>query len=108
MEINLKKDLSALTNVDEVYINKLFDKLKWCICDGISETEYLGDNLLSCDIGIGKVLLTIEENSVKYRFTPSPELEEMIIKTITGEDLLECTLEKNLVNKITKVYKDLL
>lgn len=108
MEINLRKDLSALTNVDENYINKLFSKLKWCICDGVSEAEYTNDNSLSCDLGIGKILLTIEENSVKYKFIPSPELEEMVIKAIMGDNTFESTLEKNLVNKITKVYKDLL
>lgn len=108
MEINLRKDLSAITNVEEVYINKLFDKLKWCICDGVAEVEYHGDDTLFCDIGIGKIIITIEQNSVKYKFVPSADLENMVVKTILGENSFELTVEKNLVNKITKVYKDLL
>lgn len=108
MEINLKKDLSAITNIDEVYISKLFDKLKWCISDGVSEAEYQNDDSLLCDLGIGKILLTIEQNSVKYKFIPSEELEDLVIKTILGDVSFERAIEKNLVGKITKVYKDLL
>ena len=48
-------------------------------------------------------------NEVKYKFIPSAELNKVVIDTINNKlNLLEDTLEKSLVEKVTKVYKDLI
>lgn len=109
MEINIKKDLSLLTNLDEKLISKIFDKINWCICDGISSAEYKDDHTLICDLGFGELIIFVGDDQVKYKFIPSAELEKSINSTVINcQNPLEISAEKTLARKITKVYKDLL
>lgn len=61
------------------------------------------------DIGIGTLLISDNEETVKYKFIPSKALEELVNETIQNKKSpLELKLEKNLVNKILNTYKTIL
>lgn len=61
------------------------------------------------DIGIGTLLISDDEETVKYKFIPSKVLEESVNETIQNKKSpLELKLEKNLVNKILNTYKTIL
>ena len=109
MTINLKEDLSALTSINEIYVKKIFDKLKWCICDGVEEAIKSEESELECDLGFGKIVINITDDTIKYKFIPSVEFNQAVVDTVVGEkNVLEDALEKSLVSKVTKLYKDLL
>lgn len=105
---NIKEDLSKLTTIDTLYIGRLFEKINWCISDYVEEASLKGDNLVEVDFGFGKLFICIGEDSVKYSFKPSKELDESVINTIVdGRNSLTLNLEKNLSSKITNIYKDM-
>lgn len=109
MKLNLVKDLSLLTTIDELYLKRLAEKSIWCISDGIEKCMVTGEDTLDIDMGIGNLTVVIGKDNIKYKFTPTQQLDKAIIDTIiTEQNQLELVIEKNLVSKITKVYKDML
>lgn len=107
-DINIKKELSILTTVDELAISRLFDKVSWCICDAVEQAIKKGSNIASIDLEFGILYVYIMEDSVKYKFVPSPTLDTEVINTIVNEqNQYKLIIEKTLVNKLTKIYKDL-
>ena len=107
MKVDLKNDLSTLTTINESTFNKLLTKVIWCICDSVERAVLSKDNIVDIDTGIGRLLINISENEVKYKFKPSEKLETSISDTIINEhNELVNVLEDNLVNKMTNVVKD--
>lgn len=107
MDVNLKKDLSVLTTINESVFNKLLQKINWCISDSIEKAVLNKDEIVDIDIGIGNLLINISNDSVKYKFKPSSELETIISNTIVNErNELVNVLEDSLVTKMTNVVKD--
>lgn len=105
--MDLIKDVSTLTTIPEKYLEKLLDKFHYAICDNIVEGVLEGKSLIELNIGIGTLYINILENSVKYKFVPSPKLESNIRDIIIKEtNPLELKLESNLVDKITNIYKE--
>lgn len=108
MERNISKDLSVLTTIDDKSIDKLFSKITWCISDLIEKTIQADETEAIADLGFGKLVISIVDNQIKYRFEPSQELESSVIDTVVNErNLLTFNLEKNLVYRITHLYKDM-
>lgn len=107
---DLIKDLASITTIPEDALNKLVSKTEWCICDCVNEKLVCNnEKVVEINIGIGTLSLIIDDNSIIYRFVPSKELEKYVIDTIKNEkNPLKYVLEKNLINKITKVYKELI
>lgn len=63
---------------------------------------------IEINIGVGTLLISDDQDIVKYKFIPSESLEESINETLrTGKSPLELKLEKSLLNKIIKTYKDI-
>ena len=108
MVFNIKEDLSKLTTIDVLYINRIFDKIIWCMSDYVQEAIDSGEDSVEVNFGFGSVIINIEEDSIKYRFKPSKTLDDAIIGTvIDGKNCFTLTLEKNLAQKITNIYKDM-
>lgn len=108
-DLNLIKDLSLITTIPESALNKLVDKAVWCICDSLQDTKLEEKNLTTIDIGIGKLLILDGEEDISYKFIPSQILEESIKSTlIDNKNPLKLTLEKTLIDKIMKTYKDII
>lgn len=107
---DLLQDISILTTIPRDSLEKLASISQYCICDGINEMlSTLEDNVCVFDIGIGSLSIKVENNNIYYKFIPSTSLEESLIKTIDNEENpLVAKLEKTLVKRITKTYKELL
>lgn len=103
------QDLSTITTIPLFTLKKLFNNLSLCICHRILE-NYLNKQSDTCvDIGIGKLSIQIEDDSIRYKFIPSYKFEQNLIKTLKSKQspLLD-QAEEVLVNKILNTYKELL
>ena len=103
------KDISTLTTINEEYLKSLVAKSEWCICSYIEESILKKETITKIDIGIGFLSVLVEDNSIKYKFIPNKELEEAVRNTIIDDkNPLKLKLEKSLVDRITKIYKEYL
>lgn len=102
-------DLQQLTTIPKASLQKVFNLLDSCICHNILETIENGENLIEINIEIGRLIINIEGNSIKYKFIPSTQFEQHIKNTVIFKisPLVE-NIEKSLAKKITDTYKDLL
>ena len=104
---NLITDISTLTAIPEKTLNKILDKAYVAINDIILEDLMEDKKVAEIDIGIGSLYIQLLHNSIKYKFIPNATLEENVRNTIIHKtNLLENTLETNLVDKLTNTYKD--
>ena len=109
IDINIVKDVSALSTIQDKVIYKLLDKFTYSICEAVEEAVIADDDVVVLDIGIGELTIKLSEDGIRYKFIPSQKLEEGVKNTfIYRQNLLEKTLEESLVNRLTNTYKDLL
>ena len=109
MIFNTLNDLAILTTIPQATLVKLMDKIGWCICNSIEESNLNSDPITEIDLGIGKLVLNIEDNIVEYKFIPSTKLESNIIKTIKErKNPLINKLEASLADRIINTYKDMI
>lgn len=105
---NMLNDLSTLTTIQTNSLDKLFNKCKMLICDYIVQDNLCKTNTTSIDIGIGTVVINMQDHELNYKFIPSNDLEDMLVECIkTKNSPLVNTIEKTLSDRITKAYKDL-
>lgn len=102
-------DLSILTTIPEKTLTELLDKVTYCICDAVKESELQDITTTEIDVGIGTLYIKHEDSELKYKFIPSDNLSKDVIKVInTRLNLLEKNLETSLSTKFKNVYKKLL
>ena len=108
-ESDLTKKLSLLTTVDQQYIKKLFDKIPWIICDGLSCEMVSSENpSVTLSLGYGNLIISVIDDQIKYKFVPTKEFEDQVVDTVcNGFNSLAINLEKSLASKLTTIYKDL-
>lgn len=108
--IDVVKDMSTLTTIPEKTLHKFYRKMAFCICEGVEESILAGDESITCfDIGIG-ILYVKHDNpgNIKYHFEPNDFLNKAMSQTVlSGENILEDTLNDALSKKFMEVYKDL-
>ena len=103
------KDMSTLTTISEKSLHELMKKEEYCIVSAIFENMKNNEVLTELDIGIGKLLVKIENNSIKYKFIPSESLEHAIVNSYKQDKcVLVDKLNKSLVDRITNTHKDIL
>ena len=108
-EYNLIEDLSVLTSIPRDALDKLSKKCVWVICDDLEDCELENDNLVSINIGIGNLLISNGDETIKYKFIPSKELEKGIRETVVDhKNPLKFVLEKTLADRITNTYKTII
>lgn len=108
MRVDVKENLSTLTTINELSINRLFNKITWIISDAVEQAELMGDDTIDLDLEFGSIRIVIDNNNIKYKFIPSKFTEDTIIDTIVnGKNQLTMEVEKNLVQKLTNIYKDM-
>ena len=108
MEIDVKSDLSTLTNIPVRYLDKMENLLEYIIIDGINDATISGENVVEFKSSIGSLLVGVEDNVVKYKFIPTETFENDLKSKIKyGQNLLKDKLEEALTERITSLYKDL-
>ena len=107
--VNAIDDICEITTIPVASMHKLFDKISWCICNCVDEAKLAEEEYCEINIGIGTLIIGIEQNALQYKFIPSMKLEEALVATIVkGNNPLEIALEETFVNRILKTYKDML
>lgn len=107
-EINIIEDVSKLTTIPEVALNKICEKIEWCICDSVQEMKMAKEDNIILNIGIGKIEIIDEDDVIRYRFIPSTNLESSVKETILNhQNPIQINTEKMLKNKILNTYKDI-
>ena len=108
MKRKLLNDLSNIYSIRTSIFNKLIELAEVCICDYLVETKLADDDLLEINIGIGKILILVLEDSLEYQFVPSSKLEQLICNSINElkSPLIELS-EKGLEEKLISTYKEL-
>ena len=101
-------ELSTLTTIPVTYIKRIFDTLIYSIGYEFMLKLKSGNDISEFDIGIGKLIICIENNEIKYKFIPSDKFEKELIDVYNGkESLLVKKLEESLSNKAINSYKEL-
>lgn len=109
MITKLLEDISTITTIPLASLQKLSDLSQQCICHAITETLLQKELITTVNIGIGKLLIKQEENSIKYKFIPSSDFEQAITDTIVNrKSPIISNAEQTLASRIIKTYKDLL
>lgn len=102
-------DLSTITTIPKDVLIKLVKKAQICVSDSLVEQSLANQEIFEIDISVGKILLKLYDDDLKFKFIPNDEFKQQCYNAIVNkENLLSKTVEKSLVTKITKVYKDLL
>ena len=106
---NLYNDLATITNSNKDIFNKLVKNSNFLICNYLEDTTLNNENLCTIDIGIGVLKIVIEEDTVRYSFIPSKELETEIINTLeNNQSYLTSIVNSKLIGQLNKLYDNLL
>jgi hypothetical protein len=107
--VNLIEDVSKLTDVSEKTLNKFIPVCTYSIGHAVYESYCCKQSITEIDIGVGQIDIKVEDNTIKYRFVPSKELEKTLIQTVTTKSSpLIVKLDNNLQDKIDRAYKELI
>ena len=105
---NTIEDLSKVTTIPRVTLQKLIEQSEMCVCHDMLEQILNNENYICVDIMFGYLYINMDEDNVKFKFVPSAQFEDMIVDTInTKRSPLINAVESALSTKIMKVYKDL-
>lgn len=106
---DLLDDVSKVTNIQKKYLSKIFNACTFVISNTWQDAMYSNDTTATIDIGLGKLLLSLEDDNIKYKFIPSKKLEDSIRCVAKGQqNPLEFKLEETLKTRVETMYKDLL
>ena len=106
--IDIINDTAVLTTVPEKAIKKILDKMIYAINEAVVEARITGESIIEMNIGLGTLLIKMEDESIQYKFIPGDKLEESVKNAfINKQNLLEDALDASLRNKLTNIYKDL-
>ena len=107
--MNLLEDLSIITTIPVDTFNKLSDKSILCISDEFYESILDKNELTDINIGIGRLLIKVEDDQIKYKFIPSANLQAVLKSTyLEKNSALKKEVDTSLVKKLTQIYKDIL
>lgn len=108
MKRKLLSDISNIYSIRTSIFNKLIELAELCICDYLVETKLHDDDLLEINIGIGKILILVLEDSLEYQFIPSTKLEQLAYDSILKlKSPLEKKVERGIEEKLISTYKEL-
>lgn len=103
------EDIALLTNVTENTLEKFIPICKYCIGHNVHENLCQKKDITEIDFGFGVLNIKIDDCEIRYKFIPSKELEDVLVKTITQHTSPIITkLENNLQEKLDRTYKELL
>lgn len=104
---NITKDLSTLTKIPVKVLDSLHESECVCIGSAIHDAMISKLDIATLNIGIGALCVNLITKECK--FLPSAELKSTIKKSIDEKiDPLEYTLDKTIVDKILKIYEEVM
>lgn len=105
---DLLSDLSTLTGIPRLTLDKLTKSKILCISHTAHETQCEGKDTVEIDIGLGVLYIKYDTEVVKYKFIPSKALENQIRHTIDSKTSpLIIKAEHQLADRIKSTYKEL-
>lgn len=107
---NIVQDLATLTTLPVSNVEYLFDIITDSISHEVLEGKLNNSEFVTISLGkVGKLLISLTDSELRYKFIPSSYLEEKLITTLTTEESsLEKRLQESLDKRIISAYKDLL
>ena len=107
--VNILDDICQLTTIPTASMQKLFDKVGFCITNAVYEAFLNNQPIVELNLGIGNILVSLESNQLVYKFIPGTKLEKNIIESIrNNKNPLDIQLESTFANRILRTYKDLM
>lgn len=104
----IEEDISKLSTIPLQEVQYIFNFIDDCICYNLQESLKNKEENIDIDIGIGTLILGIDDDMLKYKFIPSNKLENNIKYTLdNGHCPLIDKAEESLQTKILGVYKEL-
>ena len=105
MEQVLTTDLINLLHTDKQILDKLITNINYCICSYAEQMALNNEQVCKIDIGIGTIILNLEEDAVHWYFSPSEELEKNIIFTLENQqNPLTAIITRALINQLNNFY----
>jgi hypothetical protein len=105
---NLTKDISTLTGISVLTLEKIISKVISSICYDVQESTLNKNEISEIDIGIGNLMIKNLGGEVAYKFIPNSKLNNSVIETLkTGKSPLENSIEIALRDKVAKIRKEL-
>ena len=106
---SIVNELSTITTIPMNSLQKLKEKEIYLICNAVEESAIQGNTLTEINLGIGNLIILIENGFVTYKFTPSSKLEKNLVNTIINKkNPLTNLFEEALADRVVKTYKDML
>ena len=106
---NLIDDLVKVTTIQKATLDRLCNISIDCIGHSLYESICDSEDITEIALGIGTLLIKMGGNEISYKFIPNSKLESTLINVAQkNESPLTKSIEKSIVDKIEKTYKDLL
>lgn len=106
--INLLQDLSMITDLPKLGLEKLALEQSLCLAHALYESLDCKENIASADLGYGKLFIKYEGDEIKYKFIPSKKFDDLLVKTIRQrKSPLTQSLENSISETLDKIYKEL-
>lgn len=107
--LNVSEDLSTLTTIPKTSIDKLSELTENYMLHEINENVNNFEILTEFNIGYGIISILIDDDNIKYKFTPRKSFEEKLIEVVKyNKDFFVEDIENKLEGKLLNAYKDLL
>ena len=81
-DYDIIKDTATLTTIPEKTLRKLISKEIYCVNEAVVEMKEADLEVINLDLGIGTLAITVDEETVYYKFIPSGELDSSVKATI--------------------------
>ena len=108
MTIDIYSDVSDLLGLYKQQLDQISDAVQKDICQCILESIENEEDVCVVDIGIGNLIIGIDEDGLEYKFIPSDKLEDMIRSSLeTGESPLQKQVENKITKRMLRIYKEL-
>ena len=100
--------MSAITTVKCADLDRFMNVFKSYISQELYESLCINkDTTASINIGLGTLIISVESDSIEYKFIPSKSLESIVVDTaVNGNSKLIDDLNSALTNKLLNAYKD--
>ena len=105
---NIVADVAKITTIPAASLHKLNMIYHKCICSAVYESQINQDTLTDVDIGLGNLIISIEDNALTYKFIPNSKFERDLVATIINKkNPLAELAELTFVDRIINTYKDM-